>query len=677
MPQENPTTAKPQKQVSTPPAAERLLDALPDAHLVRCRADKRATDNGWQKQPATLARIKSHPPARLGIIPASVGLTAVDCDARYLHGEAARDAAQAKLGEPLAAVRTPGGGWHLFYKAPDRGAVANHGWAYGDLRGSRGYVVVYDADAIMHAASEAGAADAPDLAKLPQRPIWRNWKTFQKLAKATEGERNDALNAFVFDAASHGLEHRAVSEARHLASVAGLSEAEINRTIRSGLDKGHAAAGADAEQPRPAPGEAAEPAPADAEPAPRRWRWLSDVGQTPADGPPAVAHGLLWRGRFTILHSREKVGKSTLVGHALAAVTCGGEFLGQPTEAGRVLLVTEEAAEDVHSRIVQAGGDAGRIAVMPPAALADVEGALNDPDLADVRAVCVDTLSALASASGEDDMGGSGGVGALVNRLVALSRERGVAVLLTHHNKKNETGAYRDSTAIGAAADQLVSLERCGAGAPHARRLKYIGRWHVEPLAVTLGGDGFEVDPDAAASGQRDDLPERILDVLREAVEPLSTAAVQTAAGCRRADLNAALDALLQSGDVARSEGKHKAKLWEISTLSQTPDQGGDDSRERVPLPTLSQTLSRPFPVGAERVGKGTLSRPFPRPFPVPPIGKGGKGSSDEAKIGGSCSMPGCDGTASDTDLKLCPECRLSYEAEREAPAVAAARGTA
>ena len=87
----------------------------------------------------------------------------------------------------------------------------------------------------------------------------------------------------------------------------------------------------------------------------------ADLDTTPADGPPPVARLLAHAGRVTLLHAREKTGKSTLIGAAIAAVTRGRPFLAMPTVCGDVLWVGEEAAADVKSRLSQWDADLGKV----------------------------------------------------------------------------------------------------------------------------------------------------------------------------------------------------------------------------------------------------------------------------------------------------------------------------
>src|SRR5205823_9716466 len=59
--------------------------------------------------------------------------------------------------------------------------------------------------------------------------------------------------------------------------------------------------------------------------------------------PPApIVPGLAWAGRLTLVAAREGVGKSTLFAAVAAAVTTGGEFLGERCVQGTVLWVLVE-----------------------------------------------------------------------------------------------------------------------------------------------------------------------------------------------------------------------------------------------------------------------------------------------------------------------------------------------
>ena len=150
--------------------ARRILDALPDAQLVACGPDKRAVQAGWPALYPTADDLKGA--ALVGVIPASVGLVVVDVDTdgmpTYTAAEMTRrrESVEQALGEPLATCPTPSGGGHMHYRAQD-GEVRNRKWLHGDVRGSRGYVIAWDVDALLHAAGAADMATAPDLGALP------------------------------------------------------------------------------------------------------------------------------------------------------------------------------------------------------------------------------------------------------------------------------------------------------------------------------------------------------------------------------------------------------------------------------------------------------------------------------------------------------------------------------
>ena len=71
------------------------------------------------------------------------------------------------------------------------------------------------------------------------------------------------------------------------------------------------------------------------------------------------------------------------------------------------------------------------------------------------------------------------------------NRERDAAVVLAHHATKGENGGYRDSTAIGAAVDLILELQRDGDGP--RRKVSALGRWAVAGFTLELVGDGYRL----------------------------------------------------------------------------------------------------------------------------------------------------------------------------------------
>ena len=299
---------------------------------------------------------------------------------------------------------------------------------------------------------------------------------------------------------------------------------------------------------------------------------LSDaaIDGTAAAGPPAVARLLAHVGRVTLLHAREKAGKSTLIGAAVAAVTRGRPFLGMPTVAGDVLWVGEEAVGDVKARLSQWEADLERVYfTRRPSPDPEQDSSLRRL-VARLRPVWVilDTWSHYLKVHRVKDTAGPGEQGLLIGDVVDLAREYGTAVALAHHNRKNPSaaaesgdaaGEYRDSTAIGAAVDMIVSVSR--SRVPRGRRLTPSGRWAEDPLTVVLEpGAGYELatDPEEdepagpEAHAPARPLAERVLlHLLRCDADARPHARTLAAAldctGRRYQDLRAALDALLDA----------------------------------------------------------------------------------------------------------------------------------
>ena len=390
----------------------RLTGADPDAHLVACGPDKRPQRGGWQRDsydawqrdPLPEGEIDLSPLAPLiGVVPYSLGLTVVDVDVDAAPVETGVAAAVDALGEPLARVDSPSGGAHLLYASP--GAVPNMQWKYGDLRGARGFCIVWAVEPWLRAIAERGAAQAPDLAKLPQRALpaslapavarcapaaasdLRPASTPDDLRATPEGGRNHALNAGVFAAARAGrLTPELETEWRQAAADTGLQAAEIDAAVKSAV-AGAAAnplpiiTGADPSR-LTAPveqvvvpidglvapddgfpvmlGEAAPTVPvrflalADCEAThePIRWHWKWRIP----------------RGRLTITSGAPDAGKTMIAVAIAAAVSRGLALPDDEPRAGRTVVWIGGDDEDgvpmTVARLLAAGADGQRVNVL-------------------------------------------------------------------------------------------------------------------------------------------------------------------------------------------------------------------------------------------------------------------------------------------------------------------------
>lgn len=278
--------------------------------------------------------------------------------------------------------------------------------------------------------------------------------------------------------------------------------------------------------------------------------------------PPVVVPRLAWAGRVTLLAAREKAGKSTLAGHAAAALSVGRPFIGHLLDAGEVLWVgLEEHLAEVVSRFHTLGADPDRTHVVDalPGALTSLAEAVEAvrPTL-----VVVDTLPALVSDLAPDSGSASQWTPTLL-RLTALARESGAALLLLHHARKSD-GHYRDSGAIGANADAILEMSEVE-GDPAARTFRPKARWPMEPFTLRLAGDRYEL------GGGSVSVETLVLFYVQE--HPgCSKRNVRDGVGRKAVEVDAALDRLLRQGLIA-DEGENAGHRYHAkgATSEATP----------------------------------------------------------------------------------------------------------
>ncbi|HEY2805235.1 MAG TPA: AAA family ATPase [Gemmatimonadales bacterium] len=224
-----------------------------------------------------------------------------------------------------------------------------------------------------------------------------------------------------------------------------------------------------------------------------RVRTLLEILKNPAllVSPVAVVPYLAWRGRVTLLVGREKSGKSTLIAAGMAAASRADAFLGSPTQETLSLWYSadREPLGDLARRFVRFDAIPTHIRILDqPLALADFrECAMSySPQL-----LVVDTLAS-AVAGLVRDAAGSAEWPVIMAMFTALARDMDCAVVLLHHAAKSGEG-YRDSTAIGAGVDEILTIEEI-AGAPDARRLKARGRHAHGEITTRLVNHEYQLD---------------------------------------------------------------------------------------------------------------------------------------------------------------------------------------
>ena len=186
--------------------------------------------------------------------------------------------------------------------------------------------------------------------------------------------------------------------------------------------------------------------------------WLADP-QSLISPQPIIPY-LVLAGRVTLLAAREKAGKSTLLGQAVAAFSHGGDFLGAPCGPGRVIwYAIDEAAGDAVRRLsgCYADGDAVVIQSQRPtsehlrAHILEFQPAL----------VVVDTLTELLASRLTNDRDAMEWTRALGPYMDVL-RETETAAVLVHHATKDGRN-YRGSGQLGAKVDVIALLKIPGA----------------------------------------------------------------------------------------------------------------------------------------------------------------------------------------------------------------------
>ena len=203
------------------------------AHFVLCNPNKRAVSAGWQKTKPTLEAVSAHArgAGHVGVIPASLSAVVIDVDT---GGKDAVKAIKKMLGDPVTWTKTQReGGYHLWYRTAtgERNRKWKHDGGSGDVRGAKGYVVLWDVTQIA-AGLEANfdSAALVDVSKLP-KPKRAVATGPEAVEAALPGDRNNALNREAYRAASRGSLDEAAF--RDSALRAGLAPAEVDATIAS------------------------------------------------------------------------------------------------------------------------------------------------------------------------------------------------------------------------------------------------------------------------------------------------------------------------------------------------------------------------------------------------------------------------------------------------------------
>ena len=220
--------------------------------------------------------------------------------------------------------------------------------------------------------------------------------------------------------------------------------------------------------------------------------------------PPWIVRGYVVPSAVTLWSGWPKVGKSTLLFALVAALQEGNLFLGLPTKRSGVLLLTEERAGTLASKVHRWNLNGSVHALRRQQALEEswattIYQAIIHCHRNGLGVLVVDTFSEWARIVNEND---AGEVLAAVGAL-QYAADAGLAVIVASH-QRNASGrfgeAVRGSDALTGAVDIVVELERLPSfREANVRVLRAVSRYDETPedLVIALTEEGYEVRGDS------------------------------------------------------------------------------------------------------------------------------------------------------------------------------------
>lgn len=206
--------------------------------------------------------------------------------------------------------------------------------------------------------------------------------------------------------------------------------------------------------------------------------------------PPVVVPRLAWEGRVTLLAAREKVGKSTLMGQAVSALSKAPRmFLNDDIEkGGRTLWIgLDEPMPDIVRRLsrYEATGGVDILRERP-----GVQQLHDIIEANGTRLVVIDTLLEFVSGF-VDDANSPTQIQPILKTLRMTAQATNVGIVILHHSNK-ATGEYRDSTQIGAGVDAMVLMKEDEKD-PTGRMCKCKGRVGNADFRMVYIGGVYEI----------------------------------------------------------------------------------------------------------------------------------------------------------------------------------------
>lgn len=278
---------------------------------------------------------------------------------------------------------------------------------------------------------------------------------------------------------------------------------------------------------------------------------------------------------LTFLAGRPKVGKSWLALQIAIAVGTGGRVLDRNVKRGRVLYIArEDNGRRLQERAVKQGmpTDADITfdtswSLLTQGGLDDLERAITDNGY---TLVVIDTLGRLLGAADQSDLAD---MTEYVGRLQEIAMKHDIAILaIDHHRKPSAMMTDPIDDIVGSTAKSAVADAALGLTKEQGKRgatLKVTGRdveWQDLALswdAVTCCWQYEGTTEEVASQGNK----ERILEALRNHIEPMTATDIASAAGIGRTNVHPILNDLVNTGLLERLPKVGKDVRYRIKVL--------------------------------------------------------------------------------------------------------------
>lgn len=190
--------------------------------------------------------------------------------------------------------------------------------------------------------------------------------------------------------------------------------------------------------------------------------------------PPALVEDILFPNSLVVVYGESGCGKSFIVSHMAMHVAAGWTWAGKVTTSGTVVYVTAEGAVGFRKRMV-----AFRQELKPPAStpfyvISDAPDLGHEEGDAEtliarireqvgdkIALVVIDTLARTIFGADENS---ARDVSVVVSNVAKIISALGASVVLVHHSGKNASQGARGSSALKAAADTEILIEKTEAG---------------------------------------------------------------------------------------------------------------------------------------------------------------------------------------------------------------------